>query len=429
MNIQTIYNIFQSKPFITTDSKKIISDSLFFALKGENFNGNAFAEKAINDGAAYAIIDDAEYKINEQYILVDNVLETLQQLAAFHRNTLNIPVIGITGSNGKTTTKELMNAILSQKYKTLATVGNLNNHIGVPLTILSITKEHEIAIIEMGANHVGEIGELCEISKPDFGIITNIGKAHLEGFGGIESVIKAKNDLYKAILKKKGKVFVNSNNELLLNLSSNIDRITYGNDQKAYCNGKIATANPFVKIQYSCNESCDEIQTQLVGSYNFENILAAITIGLYFNVEKANIKKAIETYQPSNSRSQVVKTATNTIILDAYNANPTSLELAILNFSEIEAKNKVLIIGDMLELGNYSKSEHSRIIKIIEEGNFQKILLVGPEFSEACSMYHWNCFNNSETAKQWLLDNPITNSFILVKGSRGIKLEIVLDTL
>ena len=429
MSIEEIYKNFQLNPKISTDSRKIIPNSLFFALKGENFNGNTFAEKAISDGAAYVIIDEAKYKINEQYILVDNVLKTLQDLAIFHRNTLNIPIIGITGTNGKTTTKELINVVLSEKYKILATIGNLNNHIGVPLTILSITKEHEIAIIEMGANHIGEIAELCEIAKPDFGIITNIGKAHLEGFGGIEGVIKTKSDLYKAIKKRKGKVFVNINNELLMNLSADIDNITYGNSQDAYCNGKLLAANPFVKVQYSCEEFYDEIQTQLVGNYNFENILAAITIGLYFNVEKASIKTAIEAYQPSNSRSQVVKTAKNTIILDAYNANPTSLEAAIRNFSEIQAENKVLIIGDMLELGKYSKSEHSRIIKIIEEEKFEKVLLVGTEFSEACTDHHWNCFNDSEMAKQWLIDNPITNAYVLVKGSRGIKLEKVLDTL
>ena len=356
-------------------------------------------------------------------------MKTLQELAAFHRNRLKIPVIGITGTNGKTTTKELINAILSKEYKTLATIGNLNNHIGVPLTILSITNKHEIAIIEMGANHIGEIGELCDISKPDFGIITNIGKAHLEGFGGIDGVIKTKRDLYKAVQKKNGKLFVNIDNELLMSLSDNIDKITYGETQNAYCYGKVVKANPFVEIKYSGENFEDVLQTQLVGSYNFENILAAITVGIYFGVSKANIKDAIESYQPGNSRSQVMKTAKNTIILDAYNANPTSMEAAIRNFSEIKADNKVLIIGDMLELGAYSQTEHTRILKVIEKLNFQNVILVGKEFLTVCKNETWNCFIDSEDAKEWLIKNPVTNAFILLKASRGIKLEKLIDTL
>ncbi len=429
MNIEEIYKIFQNHPIISTDSRKIKPQSLFFALNGANFNGNTFAEKAINDGAAYAIIDEEKYKLNNQYIVVENVLKTLQQLAVFHRNTLNIPVIGITGTNGKTTTKELLNAVLSQKYKTLATVGNLNNHIGVPLTILSIHKEHEMAIIEMGANHIGEIGELCQIAKPGFGLITNIGKAHLEGFGSIEGVIQTKIDLYKAIQKINGKIFVNLNNDLLMSLSTDMDKITYGTLADAFCKGNIVSAHPFVKIQYSGNEVNDEIQTQLVGNYNFENILAAICIGIYFDITQSGIKKAIETYQPDNSRSQVLKTASNTIVLDAYNANPTSLEAAIRNFSEMQSDHKILIIGDMLELGMHSKSEHTRILEIIEESNFQTILLVGPEFSAVCKHPQWHCFPDSEMAREWILKNPIHNAFILVKGSRGIQLEKVLIAL
>jgi UDP-N-acetylmuramoyl-tripeptide--D-alanyl-D-alanine ligase len=429
MNTEEIYKIFQLHPFISTDSRKITPDSVFFALKGENFNGNVFAEQAINDGAAYAIIDDANYKSSDRIILVENALKTLQELAVFHRNNLKIPVIGITGTNGKTTTKELINAVLSKKYKTLATFGNLNNHIGVPLTILSITNEHEIAIIEMGANHIGEIGELCDISKPDFGIITNIGKAHLEGFGGIDGVIETKRDLYKAIEKKKGKVFVNINNDLLMSLSANIDKITYGENLNVYCKGEILSANPFVKINYTCNETIDEIHTQLVGKYNFENILAAVTVGMYFDVSKANIKDAIESYQPDNSRSQVVKTESNTIFLDAYNANPTSLEASIRNFSDINADNKALIIGDMLELGKHSEVEHKRIIEIIEEEKFSTVLLVGEIFSGICNNSLWYCFDSSENAREWIMKNPINDSFVLIKGSRGIKLEKVLNVL
>jgi UDP-N-acetylmuramoyl-tripeptide--D-alanyl-D-alanine ligase len=429
MSIEEIYKIFQSHPNISTDSRKITPNSLFFALKGENFNGNTFSEKAINNGAAYSIIDDSNYKSSENIILVDNVLKTLQKLAAFHRNTLKIPVIGITGTNGKTTTKELINSVLSKKYKTLATIGNFNNHIGVPLTILSITKDHEIAIIEMGANHIGEIGELCDISKPDFGIITNIGKAHLEGFGGIDGVIETKRDLYKSIQKINGRIFVNIDNDLLIGLSNNIDKITYGKTQNSYCYGKVVKVNPFVEIKYSCEDIEDVLQTQLIGSYNFENILAAITVGIYFGVSKTKLKDAVESYQPGNSRSQVMKTVKNTIILDSYNANPTSMEAAIRNFSEIKTDNKVLIIGDMLELGEYSQTEHSKILEMIEEFNFQNVIIVGKEFLSVCENDTWNCFNDSEDAKEWLIKNPVINAFILLKASRGIKLEKLIDTL
>ncbi|MFZ4399532.1 MAG: UDP-N-acetylmuramoyl-tripeptide--D-alanyl-D-alanine ligase [Bacteroidales bacterium] len=429
MNIEEIYKIFELHPKISTDSRNIIPDSLFFALKGENFDGNTFAEFSLNNGAAFAIIDNAKYYKGKQYILVENVLKTMQSLAAFHRNTLTIPIIGITGTNGKTTTKELINSVLSQKYKVLATIGNLNNHIGVPLTLLSIKEEHEIAIIEMGANHIGEIKELCEISNPDFGIITNIGKAHLEGFGGIEGVIQTKNDLYKAIRKKKGKVFVNFNNELLMNLSEGIKKITYGENTSAYCSGKLLNANPFVNIQYCCTDLYDEIQTQLIGIYNLENILAAIAIGFYFNVPQIQIKKSLEAYKPGNNRSQVLKTSKNTLVLDAYNANPSSLAAAIRNFSEIYAENKVIIIGDMLELGIYSKEEHLNILKIIEELDFQKVLLIGNEFSSVCNHSLWNCFQDSESAKNWFFKNPIENAFILIKGSRGIKMEKIIEAL
>ncbi|MCX6231747.1 MAG: UDP-N-acetylmuramoyl-tripeptide--D-alanyl-D-alanine ligase [Bacteroidetes bacterium] len=429
MTISEIYKIFQLHPVISTDSRKILPGSLFFALKGENFNANVFAEQAIHDGAAYAVIDEIQFQKSDKFILVDDVLKCLQELAAYHRSTLKFPVIGITGTNGKTTTKELINAVLSEKYLTLATAGNLNNHIGVPLSLLSINEKHEIAIIEMGANHIGEIAELCAIAQPDFGIITNIGKAHLEGFGGIEGVIETKKALYEAILKKKGKVFINSDNALLMELADGIDKITFANNKPAYCQGSIVDADPFVKISYQHKDFTDEIQTQLVGAYNFENIMAAITVGHYFGIEASVIKKALTGYQPSNSRSQVLKISSNTIIQDAYNANPTSLEAAILNFSLIKANEKVLIIGDMLELGEFSKPEHSRIIEIINENNFQQVILVGPEFSAVSVNPDWHVFMNAEVAKEWLMQHRITNSYILLKASRGIKLEKLIDAL
>jgi UDP-N-acetylmuramoyl-tripeptide--D-alanyl-D-alanine ligase len=429
MNINEVYNIFLKYPSISTDTRDIKPDSIFFSLKGDNFNGNIFADKAIEKGAKYAIIDESKFKKDSRYILVDNALDTLQQLAIIHRNHLKIPIIGITGTNGKTTTKELINCILSQKYKTLATQGNLNNHIGVPLTVLSITNEHEIAIIEMGANHIGEIGELCRISQPDFGIITNIGKAHLEGFGNLEGVIKTKNDLYLEVAKKNGKLFVNADNPILNNLSENIDRICYGKSSTNYCYGNLKKQNAFINIEYYCDSNYDLINTQLVGFYNFENILAAITIGCYFKIEKQFIKKALENYLPTNSRSQIVKSKTNTIILDAYNANPSSLEASIKNFAEIVADNKILMIGDMLELGEYSEVEHRNILHIIEMLNFNNVILVGPQFSSVCEKKDWLCFKNSMLAKDWLILNPVKNAYVLIKGSRGIKMEVVLESL
>ncbi len=428
MHLKDLYLVYLEYPQISTDSRKIIQDSIFFALKGDSFDGNKYALSALEQGAAFVIIDNEKYYVdNGKYILVENTLSTLQQLAIYHRQNLNIPFIGITGTNGKTTTKELINAVLSQKYNTLATTGNLNNHIGVPLTLLSITNDKEIAIIEMGANHVGEIGELCTISQPDYGIISNIGKAHLEGFGGFEGVIKAKNDLYNYIRDRSGKIFLNTSNELLINLSKGIDKITYGIDDTDFCKGSIISNDIYLEISYQYQNKNYFVKTNLVGNYNFENVLAAICVGLYFNVEHDQIRKALESYMPSNSRSQIMKTDKNTIILDAYNANPTSLEFAINNFAKLETENKMLIIGDMLELGIYSIDEHQHIIDVINKNNFNKVILIGKDFSKVNKEYI--CFNTSEEAREWLILNPIINSTILVKGSRGIKLEKILDAL
>ncbi|MEI6822543.1 MAG: UDP-N-acetylmuramoyl-tripeptide--D-alanyl-D-alanine ligase [Bacteroidota bacterium] len=428
MLIKELYQIFLKHPQVSTDTRKIIKDSIYFAIKGKNFDGNLFASSALENGAAFAVIDNEKYYIdNGKYILVKDTLATLQQLALNHRQNLNILIIGITGTNGKTTTKELINVVLSEKYNTLATIGNLNNHIGVPLTILGITKDTEIAIIEMGANHVGEIGELCKISQPDYGIITNIGKAHLEGFGSFEGVIKAKNDLYIHIKDKKGKIFINSNNELLMNLSKDIDKITYGTSDTDFCCGEIISANPNVEISYRYNDLDFNFKTNLVGSYNFENIMAAICVGIYFNVDHHLLKKALETYVPTNNRSQVVKTEHNTLILDAYNANPTSMEQAISNFAKMDTNNKVLIIGDMLELGSYSLDEHQSILNLIEKDNFQNVILVGKDFKTVNK--NFLSFTTSDEAREWLKNNPIINSTILIKGSRGIKLEKIIDAI
>ena len=422
---EQLYAIYKLHPKVCTDTRTIIPDSIFFALKGGSFNANEFAEQALKNGCKYSVIDEEKYKKDERFILVDDVLKSLQELAKYHRSQLKIPFIGITGTNGKTTTKELIKTVLSKKYITLATTGNLNNHIGVPLTILSVTDAVEIAVIEMGANHVGEIAMLCEIAQPDYGIITNIGKAHLEGFGSFEGVIKAKSELYQYIKKTKGKVFVNADNELLSKLLEGIEKITYGTSEKSNCRGEVTEVNPFMKITFSG----ENIASHLPGRYNAENILCAICVGGFFGVEMKSIKQAIEEYIPSDNRSQLVKKRSNTLLLDAYNANPTSMEASVSNFADMDLPNKVLIIGDMFELGNFSKTEHEKILKLIFQKNFSKILLIGAEFCEAGKNSAYKLFKNSQEAFDWLKKNPIENSTILIKGSRGMKLEKVVEAL
>jgi UDP-N-acetylmuramoyl-tripeptide--D-alanyl-D-alanine ligase len=335
MSIEEIYSLFLKHPAICTDSRKAEKYGIFFSLKGDNFNGNAFAEIALENGCKYAFIDEAVYYKDNRYIIVENALNTLQELAKHHRSKLKIPVIGITGTNGKTTTKELIKAVLEKKFNTLATEGNLNNHIGVPQTILKITGKTEIAIIEMGANHIGEIAELCKISKPDHGIITNIGKAHLEGFGSFEGIVKAKKELYDHIEQNNGLLFVNKDNQLLSEMASRIKKITYGKSASADHTGSIKNTEPFIEIVWK-NTATNKtflIKSKLVGAYNFENIMAAVAIGSYFEVDVSLIKEAIEAYTPSNNRSQIIKSSNNTIIMDAYNANPSSMEAAINNFA------------------------------------------------------------------------------------------------
>lgn len=428
-SISELYSLYKKFPVVTTDSRKVSSQSIFFALRGENFNGNEFAQTAIQQGCAYTVIDEEKFYSGEKTILVKDVLQTLQHLALHHRSQLKIPILAITGSNGKTTTKELIKNVLSKKYKTLATVGNLNNHIGVPLTILSITDEIEIAIVEMGANHIGEIAMLCEIAKPDFGLITNIGKAHLGEFGNFENVVKGKKELYQFIRNNNGKIFLNSDNELLVSLTTDLEKITYGTKKNSFCQCKMEDSFPFLKIKFN-----DKIvSSQLFGKYNFENIASTICIGKYFKVENEKIKEAIEEYVPSNNRSQILKTKSNTLLLDAYNANPSSMCAAIENFSEMEGKNKWLILGDMLELGKYEIEEHKNILQLLVEKKFQNIILVGEIFSKAVSegKNKFLLFKNSdELANRLKSNSPIKkSSLILIKGSRGIKLEKVVDYL
>lgn len=424
MKIEELYSIFKRYPKIITDSRCVEDNCIFFALKGENFDGNKFAAKALKSGAKYALIDDAGLEHNKNFILVENVLKSLQELASFHRLQFKIPIIGITGTNGKTTTKELIYAVLKRKFRTHATKGNFNNHLGVPLTILEMPLDTEIAIIEMGANHRGEIKELCEIAKPNFGIITNIGKAHLEGFGSYEGVIKAKSELYDFI-RNKGQAFLNSDNDLLSELAENLESIKYGTKQNSDCIARIHEINPFVRLRW---KNLD-IQSNLIGKFNFENILAAICIGDYFGVDSNDIKSAIENYIPQNNRSQIVQTKTNKIILDAYNANPTSMSLAIESFELLKSDRKVVILGDMLELGVESITEHQEIINRIANSGFFKIIFVGPVFYSLAKSSDLISFETNREALEYLKINPISDSTLLIKGSRGIKLEILLDVL
>jgi UDP-N-acetylmuramoyl-tripeptide--D-alanyl-D-alanine ligase len=427
---EEIYGCFLLYPSISTDSRKIEKDCLFFALKGENFNGNEYAVKALGNGAAYSIVDEEAFAVNEKCLLVENVLECLQQIAVIHRLNLKIPVIGITGSNGKTTTKELINVVLSSGYKVIATAGNLNNHIGVPLTILGITADTEIGIIEMGANHQGEIAFLSKIAMPDFGIITNIGKAHLGEFGGFEGVIKTKNELYQHLELTNGTAFVNVDDPLLMQLSEKLNRIGYGilhEGINVNAGGEVLQSNPLLTIRINGKERV--MNTQLVGTYNLPNVLAAISIGRFFGVADDKIFSAIEHYKPSNNRSQWIETGKNHVILDAYNANPSSMEAALNNFSKVDKKPKVVIIGGMKELGEESDAEHQRIYDLAGSLDFDRIILVGNEFAAIIKSDTVKYFADSEELKEYLKLNPISGANLLVKGSRGIKLEKIVELL
>lgn len=418
MNIEQLHELFLSSSGICTDTRKVEDNNIFFAIKGANFDGNSFAEEALQRGCSYAVIDNFEQKKDHRYIVVQDVLGTLQELAKFHREKLNCPVIGITGTNGKTTTKELILAVLSSQFKTIATKGNLNNHIGVPLTLLSTPLDTEILIVEMGANHQGEISQLCKIASPDYGIITNIGKAHLEGFGGYDGVIKAKSELFQYIEKKEGWIFVNGKDKLLLSLSENINRIAYGE------NCAINSCNPFVTLQYKEHV----ISSKMVGKYNYDNIVAACCIGEYFGITSKNYKKSIEGYQPTNNRSQVEKTHRgNTLILDAYNANPSSMLASINAFKELERTKKTVILGDMLELGDDSIKEHQEIIDHLKQVDIFTVYLVGTEFQK--TKHDYLCFNSVKELGNYLEKKPISENSILLKGSRKLQLEKLKATL
>lgn len=433
-DIKFIHDLFLSSTGVTTDTRKINKGNLFFALKGANFNANEFAAKAMEQGCIAAIVDDENYANAKGIYLVDDVLIALQKLANFHRNSFNIPVLGITGSNGKTTNKELIYSVLCTQYNTLATIGNLNNHIGVPLTLLRLTKEHEFAIVEMGANHQGEINMLCEIANPTHGYITNIGKAHLEGFGGIEGVKKGKTEMYRFLQNKHSEIFVNGDDPVLHDLAEANNKITFGTTKLYDTIGKDLTTNEMVEFKFTSRYGEKDwnklplVKTSIVGRYNFINCLAAACIGHYFKISDDNIKKGIESYVPDNNRSQLLNTGLNQLLLDAYNANPNSMKAAIENFAKYKAESKWLILGDMFELGEYSFKEHELIVELLVSLNLQNTILVGAEFCKVNNA-RFKAFKTTEETKSYLAENKITNSTVLIKGSRDMKMEALKDAL
>jgi UDP-N-acetylmuramoyl-tripeptide--D-alanyl-D-alanine ligase len=425
MQIKELYKIFRQYPSIQTDSRKLQKDDLFFALSGSNFNGNRFAQQAIDAGAAYVIVDEKIDLVSDKIIETESSLQTLQQLAKYHRQQFSIPFIAITGSNGKTTTKELIHEVLSAKFKTYTTKGNLNNHIGIPLTILSVQKDAEIAVIEMGANHQKEIEGYCEYTMPSHGIITNCGKAHLEGFGGEEGVRKAKGELFGYLKEHNGIAFIMNDYDYLKEMSKGIHVIkTYGSHD-AEITGSAKKNKEFLEVEITGGVNIKRIRTNLVGEYNLPNVLAAVAIGKYFGIEDEKIKSALEGYIPSNSRSQLIEKDGNKIILDAYNANPTSMKAAIENFAKDAAAEKVLLLGGMMELGNESIPEHKALIDLIRQYQWKNVVLVGGDYINVKHPFIY--FANSTDAKKWLTDQHFANVSILVKGSRSMQMEKVLE--
>ena len=425
MKIEALHQLFLKAKSVSTDTRTLEKGMLFFALKGENFNGNRFAQKALDLGASYCIIDEVQNPNHEHYILVDDVLQTLQKLANYHRNYLNIPIVALTGSNGKTTTKELIYSVLKQRYETQATLGNLNNHIGVPLTLLRMDESTEIGIVEMGANHIGEIAQLCKIANPDFGYITNFGKAHLEGFGSEEGVVKGKSELYDYLKQKKGTIFLNvDDKKQVKQVGDYQNRITFSERESSDFTIALQRESPFLSIKI--NKTL--IHTQLLGRYNFTNIAATITVGLHFDVDLTSIKKGIESYAPKNNRSQIIKQNSNTIILDAYNANPSSVEAALKNFNTMEGDQKIVILGDMFELGKQSYAEHQSIIDLAQKLDFLQLYLVGNHFFDHHQNYSNILFFKAlQDIQQYLENHPIKEAIVLIKGSRGMALERLLE--
>ena len=427
MSIIDLYDLFIHNPQITTDSRNCPKGSIFFALKGDKFDGNQYAGKALASGCVYAVIDNPDYYIGERTILVDNVLKTLQQLAHHHRKVLGLPIIGITGTNGKTTTKELLAAVLSTKFNLLYTEGNFNNHIGVPLTLLRLTHDHEMAVIEMGASHPGDIKELVDIVHPNYGIITNVGRAHLEGFGSFEGVIRTKGELYDYIRRSKGKIFIKKENEYLQSIAKGIEQITYGNGDDAFASGQVVSCDPFLVFNWKQQGKLHTVETHMIGSYNLDNVLAAVAVGRFFKIPAERISRAIAAYEPTNNRSQFKKTDNNELIIDAYNANPSSMKVALDNFITMPVQPKAIILGDMRELGPTSDELHAEVVEQIKKGQFDKVFLCGEHFSKVGKEF--SPFATTEAMVEELRKQPLKGYHILIKGSHSMGLEKLPDIL
>ena len=427
MSIIDLYDLFIHNPQITTDSRNCPKGSIFFALKGDKFDGNQYAGKALASGCVYAVIDNPDYYIGERTILVDNVLKTLQQLAHHHRKVLGLPIIGITGTNGKTTTKELLAAVLSTKFNLLYTEGNFNNHIGVPLTLLRLTHDHEMAVIEMGASHPGDIKELVDIVHPNYGIITNVGRAHLEGFGSFEGVIRTKGELYDYIRRSKGKIFIKKENEYLQSIAKGIEQITYGNGDDAFASGQVVSCDPFLVFNWKQQGKLHTVETHMIGSYNLDNVLAAVAVGRFFKIPAERISRAIAASEPTNNRSQFKKTDNNELIIDAYNANPSSMKVALDNFITMPVQPKAIILGDMRELGPTSDELHAEVVEQIKKGQFDKVFLCGEHFSKVGKEF--SPFATTEAMVEELRKQPLKGYHILIKGSHSMGLEKLADIL
>ena len=425
MSIIDLYDLFIHNPQITTDSRNCPKGSIFFALKGDKFDGNQYAGKALASGCVYAVIDNPDYYIGERTILVDNVLKTLQQLAHHHRKVLGLPIIGITGTNGKTTTKELLAAVLSTKFNLLYTEGNFNNHIGVPLTLLRLTHDHEMAVIEMGASHPGDIKELVDIVHPNYGIITNVGRAHLEGFGSFEGVIRTKGELYDYIRRSKGKIFIKKENEYLQSIAKGIEQITYGNGDDAFASGQVVSCDPFLVFNWKQQGKLHTVETHIIGSYNLDNVFVAV--GRFFKIPAERISRAIAAYEPTNNRSQFKKTDNNELIIDAYNANPSSMKVALDNFITMPVQPKAIILGDMRELGPTSDELHAEVVAQIKKGQFDKVFLCGEHFSKVGKEF--SPFATTEAMVEELRKQPLKGYHILIKGSHSMGLEKLADIL
>ena len=422
--LERLYQTYLQTRRVTTDSRQITPGCIFFAFKGETFDGNAFAPQALEQGAALCVISDPQYKVDDRCIVVPDVLATLQELARHHRTQLTIPVIGITGTNGKTTTKELLHAILSKRYRTHATAGNFNNHLGVPLTLLAIPADAEMAIVEMGANHPGEIAELCRIADPDCGLITNVGRAHLEGFGGFEGVVRTKTELYRHLAAKQGMAFVDADNDILVTHAAQcqLRTVTYGSSNQAQVRGHLVGSDPYMKFYVEEGDNVYTIQSQLLGNYNFGNVMAATAVGRYFRVDLWDVKEAIEQYSPTNNRSQYKETGRNTLFLDCYNANPSSMKVALDNFEALPRDNKVVMLGSMRELGDESRKEHEAIVGRLLSHPEIHAVLIGPEFAFAEDNPQMQCFPDSDAALAYFAEHPLNGATVLLKGSNSTRM-------